>query len=304
MHYSSRVNRVMKKSIDIKNYSIRNIIDFRQMEWNKSEEFLIIEDVPLEHEQFYLNPDYYSFGLITEGELHFEIDQQAIKLSPNSIFVYRPGQLFKILDIHPKSKGIVILFTKKFLDFLHENMFTVKEFSFLSYGMPSYIKISNKEGKKIKMLFIDILKMLNKISRNNWRLSARNLLSVLIYEIDYHLEPYTKSSLQVTDRNNKLVNHFISLIARDFKKERKLEYYAKALFVSHSYLSTTIKKITGQNARDLLNEMVIREAKFLLSSTQYSISEIAYQLHFTDPYTFSKYFKKNADLSPSAFRKA
>lgn len=293
----------MKKSFGTKNYSIRNIIDFRQMEWNKSDEFLVIEDVPLEHENFYLNPDYYSFGLITEGELQFEIDQEAIQLSPGSIFIYRPGQLFKILEIRPKSKGIVILFTKKFLDFLHENMFTVNEFSFLSYGMPSYIKVSKKEANKLKTLFTDILKMLNKISENNWRLSARNLLSVLIYETDYLLEPYTKSSLHVTDRNNKLVNHFISLVARDFRKERKLEYYANALFVSHSYLSAIVKKTTGKNPRNILDEMTIGEAKFLLSSTQYSISEIAYQLHFTDPYTFSKYFKKNVSISPSEFRK-
>ncbi|AIM37222.1 hypothetical protein KO02_11350 [Sphingobacterium sp. ML3W] len=299
------ISKIMKKSSDIKNYSIQNIINFRNLKWNKSDEFLIIEDVPLEHEIFHINPNYYSFGLITDGELKFEIDSETIQLFPNSIFVYRPGQLFKILDILPKSKGIIILFTKKFLDYLHENMFTVKEFSFLSYGMPSFIDVSKKEAKELKILFVDILKLLNNISENTWRLSARNLLSVLIYETDYQLEHYTKHFVQKTNKNNKLVNHFLSLVIQDFRKERKLDYYANTLFVSQNYLNAIVKKITGKSPRTVLDEMVIREAKFLLSSSQNTntIAEISFLLSFPDPYTFSKYFKNNAGISPSEFRK-
>lgn len=294
----------MAKSSDIKNYSIRNIIDFRKMEWNKSDEFLIIEHVPLEHEKFYLNPDYYSFGLITDGELDFEIDREKIHLTPNSLFTYRPGQLFKILKIRPNTRGIIVLFTKDFLNSLNENMFTVKDLSFLSYGMPSLIKVSQVEADELKILFTNILRVLDQISDNNWRGSARNLLSVLIYETDYLLEPYTKTSLKVKDVSNKLVNHFLSWVERDFRKERKIDYYAKVLLVSNSYLNAMVKRITGKSPRKIVDERIIREAKTLLSSSENTdtISEIAFQLNFPDPYTFSKYFKKHSGVSPSEFR--
>ena len=66
---------------------------------------------------------------------------------------------------------------------------------------------------------------------------------------------------------------------------------AAQLNVSASYLSDMLRSLTGQNAQQHIHNHLIEKAKELLSTTQATISEIAYELGFEHPQSFSKLFK-------------
>ena len=68
-------------------------------------------------------------------------------------------------------------------------------------------------------------------------------------------------------------------------------------------LRRKIKALTGVSTKELIQEIRLKEAKRLLLIFSMNVSEIAYQLGFSDPDYFSKFFKKKTGLSPSAFRK-
>lgn len=76
------------------------------------------------------------------------------------------------------------------------------------------------------------------------------------------------------------------------------------LQVSPRYLTDMLKSLTGQSTQQHIHDRLIEKAKMILSTSQLSISEIAYQLGFEHPQSFNKLFKRNTDVSPSAFRRS
>ena len=79
---------------------------------------------------------------------------------------------------------------------------------------------------------------------------------------------------------------------------------AAALNLSPNYLSGLLKTLTGKSTQHHLHDMIIEKAKEKLSGTNSSVSEIAYELGFDYPQSFSKLFKANTKLSPGEFRQS
>jgi AraC-like DNA-binding protein len=65
-----------------------------------------------------------------------------------------------------------------------------------------------------------------------------------------------------------------------------------------------LRSLTGQNAQQHIHTKLIEKAKELLSTTSLTISEVAYQLGFEHPQSFSKFFKTKSSVSPLEFRQS
>ena len=83
-----------------------------------------------------------------------------------------------------------------------------------------------------------------------------------------------------------------------------MAFYAGILHVTPKYLSKTVKEITGKTCGEMIDEMVVIEAKALLNDTSLTIGQVADELHFSDQFFFSKYFKKQTGISPFGYRTA
>ena len=68
------------------------------------------------------------------------------------------------------------------------------------------------------------------------------------------------------------------------------------------HLNRICQAIAGKSASQLVQEHVLDEARKYLTYTTYSVSEIAYLLHFEYPNYFAKFFRKHTGLSPTEFR--
>jgi AraC family transcriptional activator of pobA len=80
-----------------------------------------------------------------------------------------------------------------------------------------------------------------------------------------------------------------------------VQYLADQLYVSPHYLSDMLRSLTGQNAQQHIHQMLIEKAKDMLSITNLSVAEVAYQLGFEYPQSFNK-FEQKTNLSPLEFR--
>jgi len=104
------------------------------------------------------------------------------------------------------------------------------------------------------------------------------------------------------DSKVELTGRFFKLLAKNFRREKSVGYYAGELFVTPRHLSWVLKEVTGKTAGALVDEMVIREAKQLLTGHDLNVSQVAGKLYFSDASFFGKYFKKQTGLSPSAYK--
>ena len=79
---------------------------------------------------------------------------------------------------------------------------------------------------------------------------------------------------------------------------------ANDLNLSPNYLSSTLKIVSGQSTKQHIQNKIIEKAKEKLSTTELSVSEIAYELGFEYPASFSKLFKNKTNISPIEFRRS
>lgn len=97
---------------------------------------------------------------------------------------------------------------------------------------------------------------------------------------------------------------FSFLVDKHFRQKKKVKEYADMLYKSPKTLSNLFHKYQQQSPQQIIQERVVLEAKRLLQFTDQQNQEIAYQLGFEDPAHFSRYFRKVAGQSPSAYRES
>ena len=83
-----------------------------------------------------------------------------------------------------------------------------------------------------------------------------------------------------------------------------VHYIAEKVNVSPSYLSGLLKTLTGQSTQQHIHDKLIEKAKEKLSTTDLSISEIAFELGFEHSQSFSKLFRTKTNHSPLEFRQS
>lgn len=99
-----------------------------------------------------------------------------------------------------------------------------------------------------------------------------------------------------------LVRRFIELVEASFRAHKPLTDYAKALGVSTTHLTRTCRQVVGRSATQIMQERVMIEARRDLVYTALPISQIAFQLGFSDPAYFSRFFTAHAGTSPKTYR--
>ena len=100
-----------------------------------------------------------------------------------------------------------------------------------------------------------------------------------------------------------LIRQFNVLVDLNFKTKRTVRDYAELLNRSPKTLSNLFGKYNQKSPLQIIHERIILEARRLLSYTDLSSKEIAYELGFEEVTPFNKMFKKITDSSPSEFKK-
>jgi AraC-like DNA-binding protein len=122
------------------------------------------------------------------------------------------------------------------------------------------------------------------------------------------LKEYTNAFKQweegFTTPQQVLLRKFIQLVNNFYIEKRTIEEYAEMLHVTANYLSQSVKSASGKNALSYINDRLLDEAKSIIQFTDLDIAEIAYQLNFSDPANFGKFFKKHTNQTPLEFRKS
>jgi AraC family transcriptional activator of pobA len=254
--------------------------------------------------------DFYSISLKRDFHAKIKYGQQEYDFDEGIMFFISPGQVFGIevnKDAVLKRSGWLLLVHP---DFLWNSQLakTIKKYEYFKYSVHEALFLSEKEE-------ITIMGMLHNIEQeyhSNIDKFSQDLiivqLELLLTYADrfYHRQFITRkiSSHKILDRLEEILTEYFNEDHLSHKGLPSVQYVADKLNVSPNYLSELLKVLTGQSTQQHIHEKLIEKAKEKLSTTDLSVSEIAYELGFEHPQSFSKLFKTKTSLSPLEFRQS
>lgn len=245
--------------------------------------------------------DFYEILFVTHGTGTYTIDLQEYKIKPNTVFFLSPGQIHEIV-FSDDVNGYIFLFSSFFYLSNKSDPYKLFEFPFfysLKYDNPPLYLKSKASIDDLDSLFKKTL-----IEVNTDAIDSKEATHALLDLILIHCKRlYPQTEGTQLKKGHILIKRFKQLIEEKCTENIGVKEYADILEVTANHLSETVKEFTGRTPTDFINDRMVLEIKRLLIHTQFTVQEIAFQLHFADQSYFSKYFKKITGLSPSEFRK-
>jgi AraC family transcriptional regulator, transcriptional activator of pobA len=142
------------------------------------------------------------------------------------------------------------------------------------------------------------------LARAGYRIAMRGLLALIAVEVARLAAGRTRAATLMLEPTGATVEALRKLVEEHFHKERQLAFYADKLAMTVDRLNDHVKRATGVTAGHLIRQRVLTEAKRQLVFTSQPIHEIAYDLAFSDPSHFARFFRKQTGTTPHDFRAA
>jgi AraC family transcriptional activator of pobA len=142
------------------------------------------------------------------------------------------------------------------------------------------------------------------LARLGFRIAMRGLLALVAVEVARIAAGRVRDDTIALEPADSTVAALRKLVEDNFQKERQLAFYADALKMTVDRLNDHVKRATGVTAGHLVRQRVLTEAKRQLVFTAQPIHEIAYDLAFSDPSHFARFFRKQTGSTPHEFRAA
>lgn len=255
-----------------------------------------------------LIPDFYMIALkqnFAKG-VKVKYGQQEYDFDAGVLSFMAPGQLFG-MEIDRQTlidaKGWMMMVHPDFL--WHTSLAKkMRQYAFFDYAVNEALFLSEKEENTLMHLVNNIAQ---EIHANIDSFSHNIIISLLESLLNYSERFYQRQFLTRRKSSHQLLEQLDILLEEHFTSFQGLPTVgtiATQLHVSADYLSGMLKALTGLNTQQLIHEKLIEKAKVQLSTTTLSVSEIAYQLGFEHPQSFSKLFKTKTNLSPLEFRQS
>ncbi|MGF7043026.1 helix-turn-helix domain-containing protein [Mucilaginibacter lappiensis] len=248
--------------------------------------------------------DHFSFLIITEGEFKVKLNVIEYTARQGNVLMLQPHVVRQFIKVPPGCSVTSIMFTSEYLLGSSIQNKNVDAFEFLSSMVNPLLNTNNNE----MAILLDLLNLLNlKLDQPNGQAYQEDVLLHIFTGFIYEISSLYKKQESIKEvrgtRQEDLTFRFLRLLPKHFKVYRSVHSYAAMLNISPKYLSKTVKEVSGKTAGDFIHEMVILEAKILLDNLELTIAQIAEELHFSDQFFFSKYFKMQSGKSPSQYRK-
>lgn len=252
--------------------------------------------------------DFYSIALKRNAHIRFKYGQQEYDFNEGVLFFIAPGQVYGVeanRKAEPKRSGWMLLIHP---DFLWNTPLarTMGQYEYFGYSVNEALFLSPKEETILTNLMQNIGQ---EYMGNPDKFSQAVIIAQLELLLTYAERFYHRQFLTRKMANHQILNRLEDILTNYFNSEAveknglpSVQFVADSLHVSPNYLSGLLKVLTGQSTQQHIHNKVIEKAKEKLSTTGLTVSQIAYELGFEHPQSFSKLFKTKTNQSPLEFR--
>lgn len=248
--------------------------------------------------------DAFIIGVGTEGETSVSFNLHEFKLKKDSIFIFTPKNVLQV-NSQQYFKADVIAISRDFMRRINidiKNMMPL----FLKFVENPALTLTPEESRSMRGMIAQIERETRGPETHFSFDIVSGLIAATIYKVGdimYHyLAEHPEGQNNSHNRAEEYFKQFTHLLGEHFREERSVGFYARQLCITPKYLTTLIKRISGQSVSEWIDNYVILEAKTLLKYSTMSIQEIAYYLNFPNQSFFGSYFKRNTGMSPSQYK--
>ncbi|MCW3166997.1 AraC family transcriptional regulator [Chryseobacterium sp. 09-1422] len=250
---------------------------------------------------------FYKITLITKNNGRLKYGQDYYDYNEGSMLFLAPNQLVGTVEYNQDTHAYILLIHPDFL-FGHPLAKKIKQYGYFSYSSNEALHISDKEKEIILSVYRIMEQELN--SRVD-EFSQEVVIAQIDLLLSYVNRFYKRQFITRTMINNDILQKTETILEDYLNNQESLhtglptvQYLSDQLHISPGYLSDLLRTLIGQNAQSYIHEKIIGKAKERLTSTNLTVSEIAYELGFEHPQSFSKLFKTKTKISPLEFRKS
>jgi AraC family transcriptional activator of pobA len=236
--------------------------------------------------------------------------QQICDFDEGVLFFMSPNQICKIINDpkeNIKKSGWMLLIHP---DFLWNTSLakTIHKYSFFDYSVKEALWLSEKE----EAIILNIIQNIEQEYQTNIDKFSQNIIITQIETLLSYSERFYQRQFITRQKSNHQILDNLETLLNDYFNDKDLlskglpavQHIADALNVSPNYLSGLLKQLTGQSTQQHIHNKLIEKAKEKLSTTGLTVSEIAYELGFEHPQSFSRLFKIKTNTSPLEFRQS
>lgn len=221
----------------------------------------------------------------------------------NFIFVAPGTDITYGTECEEQNHIYAITFTAGFYEKSATDSYLLNSELFFNNDIDVYITPSTATIEEIKKLFIDRLSMYkDKKSKGLYIAMAHNCVEILILNGLYFIEE-SKAETIGSYIQIDTANKFRVLLQKEYKNSRKVKYYAEALHITPRRLTEITESCFGKTAKQIIIDKIVSESTRILKHTNFTISEVAHDLGFSDEGNFSAFYKKHTSNNPSELQK-
>lgn len=247
--------------------------------------------------------NHFSIIITTAGTHKVRSNLIQYTVPKQTLFIIPPGTVNQFVDLSEECAAIVLQFSKEFLGSAELHKKHIDAFSFFSTQSDPLISLTKEEFDLLHQLMLLLREKDLSSTEHPFRKEViLHGFNLFMFELAAIVRKYRENKILKFTRKEDLMFNFMKLLASHFKEERSVQFYADQLFVTPKHLSKTVKELTDKTSGELIDDMVITEAKILLDDSTLSVGNVADALHFSDQFFFSKFFKKHTGHSPTEYK--
>lgn len=248
---------------------------------------------------------YYKISLIS-GRNKGEYADKVIETEKNTLLFATPKIPYHWVPLEEDQSGFFCIFSPEFLAPLRNGV-PLEELPIFHPGGYPLFQLSDETYAEVTSVF---QRMFREIATDY--AYKYDLLRAFVLELIHYGQKLQPASALYPAHTaaTRVSSLFVELLERQFPIESQMQRlqlrtakeYADRLAVHVNHLNKVLKENLGRTTTDLIAGRVMQEAKILLKQTDWTVSEIAWSLGFEELAHFSNFFRKQAGLSPLAFR--
>ena len=256
-------------------------------------------DMPVHRHAQYLQIHY-----IDQGDINFHIDDRLYQVSGPALFLTPPAIPHSFQTSSHASGHVLTIHQSLIWQAMKKGLQQEPTIN-LSQGI--CLTESGLDQQQLKQW--QLIQQLLQNIHDEWHaehpaksLMLENFIEALVIQIA-RLSGRQAKSVTVNNDDLRLFRQFATQIEQHLCEHWRLSQYTQVIGVSETRLNQLCQRISNSSPKKIIRERLIQEIKRMLIFTSLTANEICYQLGFSDPAYFARFFKTQTGMTPLSFRK-